>query len=212
MSARRPAIRSALAALALFAAPAIAEEPARFYLGATAGVAKASLDPDREAQRLSAQGLANPVVTTDERGHAVKAFVGMTFTPNVALEAGLFSLRTFEYRGAVSGGTLRTENYVYGYHLDVVAGWPMTDTWRLIGRVGLLNAHAKSEYDRSGTVPSGSLDRKAVELGWKAGIGVEYALSSGFSVRGEWERYRVPDGSGTLDFVDALSTGLFFRF
>lgn len=212
MPVRRPAARATLAALALVALPAAAQETSGFYLGATLGIAKSSMDPAVEERRLAGLGLSNPVVTTDERGHGVKAFIGRTLLPNLSVEAGIFSLRAFELRSSVTGGTARTENYVYGYHLDAVAGWPVTETLRMFGRAGILNAHAKTEYDRSGTVPAGPLDSKSVKLGWKLGLGVEYRLTSEFSLRGEWERYRVPDGTGTRDNIDALSVGLLFRF
>lgn len=212
MLVRRPAACATLAALALVALPASAQDNASFYLGATLGVAKSSMDPTVEEHRLGGLGLSNPVVSTDERGHAVKAFVGRTLLPNLAVEGGIFSLRAFELRSSVTGGTARTENYVYGYHLDAVAGWPVTETLRAYGRAGILNAHAKTEYDRSGTVPAGPLESKSVKLGWKLGLGVEYRLTDEFSLRAEWERYRVPNGTGTRDNIDALSVGLLFRF
>ena len=212
MPVRRSPACGAIAAFAMISLPALAAEPAGYYLGASVGISKATLDPFREEQRLRGLGLTNPAVTTDERGHAVKAFIGKSLTPILSVEAGIFSLRSYELRGAVAGGVAKTENYVYGYHLDAVAGWPLTESLRLIGRAGIVNAHAKSEFESRGTIPAGAQDSKSVKLGWKFGAGVEYALSAEFSLRGEWERYRLPDGTGTRDYIDALSAGLLYRF
>ena len=47
---------------------------------------------------------------------------------------------------------------------------------------------------------------------YKLGIGLEYALTDAWAVRGELERYRVRDGVGNRGHIDMASVGLVYRF
>lgn len=103
-------------------------------------------------------------------GTAYKFYGGLRLTPNFALEAGTMSLGSFKGAG---------DGHARGEFVDAVGLLPLDRRWTLLGRLGVVNAK---------TVTSRGSDWGT---GLKLGAGVQYAVTSQVSVRGEWERYRL---------------------
>jgi OmpA-OmpF porin, OOP family len=126
--------------------------------------------------------------STDSRGAAFKLYGGYKFNDNIALEAG-----------GVNLGKFGTDGRVRGAFLDAVGTFPLSPNWAALGRVGVARTKTKA---------AGASDTTTAP---KVGLGVQYNLSQRTSVRGEWERYRVPDFSGRTS-ADMVSVGVNFGF
>jgi OOP family OmpA-OmpF porin len=133
--------------------------------------------PDLKADSIAGQ-------SADSRGTAFKLYGGYQFNPNIALEAG-----------GVNLGKFSTDGRVNGVFLDAVGTFPLSPSWSALGRVGVARTKTKA---------GGASDTTTSP---KLGLGVQYNLSQRTNIRGEWERYRVPDFSGRTN-ADMLSVGV----
>lgn len=183
-----------------------------WYMGFNAGVSLGTFDQNLVSARLAAQGHTGINVQTNDNGQAVKAYGGYIVNRWFAVEAGVFSLRTFEVNASVNGGTYHSETKVAGYNADAVVRWPLTDDLRLLGRLGILAARGKTDAVGQGAVVVATPNQKTVRSGMKMGVGVEYTFFDQLSGRAELERYHVPEGSGDRSDVDAITLGLVWRF
>jgi opacity protein-like surface antigen len=156
----------AAAALASVAAISHAAEPAfpatvanPFYAGVDGGVSK----PDYSAERGSYGG-----------------FVGYTFAPNFAVEAGFRRLYTFDSWGA--------HDQTNQSSLSVVGTLPLTASLGLYSRLGVnqLTRHGSYDATIAGTDQHLSYsDRTTNVLG---GIGLSYKLTNNITARVEAQR------------------------
>jgi OOP family OmpA-OmpF porin len=88
--------------------------------------------------------------------------------------------------------------------VDAVGTLPLDEKWSLIGRVGIAYARASA----SSSFGVGTSETKLRE---KFGAGVDYNFNSAFTVRAEWENYRMPDPLTDSSFRinAAVLSGLF---
>ena len=129
---------------------------------------------------------------TDRTNTGGKLYLGYSFTPNWALEAGYVELGKF--RG--SAADVRAS----GAYLDGVGTFPVGNNFSVLGRLGAFNG--KLDSSAAGSDRSTQL---------KLGAGLQYNLSPRTAVRAEWERYRF-DALGSRSNTDFYSVGLQYRF
>lgn len=212
-------ITSAIAVLAAAAgaSPAFAQsrntDTIGLYGGVNVGQTRATIDDARIRGNLVNNGFNVTGLTDDDRSVGLKVFGGYQFTPNWALEAGVFSLGKFGYQATTTpAGTLDGQAKVRGLNLDLVATLPITGSFSVFGRAGVTYAEAKDSFRSTGAVVVNNPNPSERATNWKAGAGLQYAFTPALSVRGELERYRINDAVGNKGDIDMASVGLVYRF
>jgi OOP family OmpA-OmpF porin len=207
---------AALSAHGVMAAPYA--EPAQldesyYYGGASVGQSRSHLHtPGMTAQLLGNSATAT-TIEQDKQDTTYKVFGGYQFNRYVAAEIGFFDLGKYKFTAqTVPPGTLSGEVKIRGFNLDVVGTWPMTDAFALLGRVGAQSAKTSETFSTTGAAISSANQLHKHQVDVKAGVGVQYALAPSALLRAEIEHYRVSDGLGQRNGVNALTIGVVFPF
>jgi OmpA-OmpF porin, OOP family len=142
--------------------------------------------------------------TTDGKDTGFKLFGGYRFHRHIAAELAYLNLGELRYSGTffgtpVSGGKVEA----HGFNVSAVGLLPVSEEFALFAKLGLFAWEAKAS-DTTGGVPfSASTDGADVSFG----IGASYDFTRQFSVRAEWERFKLENAD-----ADLLSVGVLFRF
>ena len=207
------AIAAVAALSALFATPSSAQSEPYYYLGLSGGQSRGQIDERRISNRLVGPGLTINSITSQDRDIAWKAFGGYQFNRNLAVEAGIFSLGTFDFTTTTTpAGKLQGQTQVQGINLDLVATMPISDRLSGLARVGGQYARTRGEYTGSGAVGPFHNTPSDRRTNLKVGVGLQYEFSPAFLMRGEVERYRVSDAMGGRDHVNAFTLSAVFPF
>ncbi|MDB5891541.1 MAG: OmpA/MotB domain protein [Polaromonas sp.] len=184
-----------------------------WYGGANIGRTSATIDDPRIRSGLAAGGLTTNSISDRDRDTGYKVFGGYQINRNFAVEGGYFDLGKFGYTANTTpAGSLSGDMRVKGLNLDLVGTLPLSERFSAFGRVGLNYAHTRDNFSGTGAVRVGNANPSAHGTNYKMGVGLQYALSDAWSVRGELERYRVKDGVGNRGHIDMASLGLVYRF
>ena len=214
MSIKRFAV-GLLAAGALLAAPAYGQlKDSGFYIGGGLGRSDAKIDNAGVTAAVQAfPGVTSAITTTDDTDTGWKVFAGYQINRNFAIEVGYANLGKFSTFTTTTpfgsvGGEVKVENNWFG---DVVGMVPFGHGFYGLGRLGLL--YSETKVSAFGGPPTVAVSSKEDDISWKAGLGIGYDFTNQFGIRGEWERYRVSEGSGggKAD-VDLWSVSVRFRF
>lgn len=215
MTSHRNKTLIAVAALGCLAgAPALAQDSSSYYyLGGTVGQTRAKIDEEGITGRLIGPGMLGSVVTRDDRANGYRLFVGRQFNRYIAAEVGYFDLGRFSFQSSTfPPGTLDGQLRSKGANVDLIGGLPLSENLTAIARVGAQYAKTSDQFSGTGAIhvidPSPS--KRATNV--KVGLGLEYAVSSSFSVRAEAERYRMNDATGGSGNVNMYSVSLVFPF
>ena len=207
-----------LAALSLLAASGAVHADERgdstgWYGGLNLGQSRASIDEDRIANSLAAQGFTQTQIRKDTRDLGFKLFGGYQFNRHFALEGGYFDLGQFGFAADTQPpGTLDGEAKFKGVNLDALGILPLTEKFSAFGRAGIQYAETKTAFQGSGAVLITDPSRQQKAANYKVGVGLEYALTQQLGLRAELERYRVKDAVGNQGDVDLASLGVVYRF
>jgi OOP family OmpA-OmpF porin len=135
------------------------------------------------------------------------------------VEAGYFDLGKFAFTTSTTTatvppvpGSLHSQKKVQGVNLDLVGTLPFTPSFALIGRIGLQNAKASSDFTSSGSALIASPGTGKRETNYKYGAGLQVAFSPAVMLRGEAERYRINDGVSGHGNINVFSLSLVFPF
>ncbi len=202
-----------LLATAAVASYAQAQEGGYYYWGLGIGQSRARIDEDRISASLLGAGLTMSSISRDERDTGYKVFGGYQINRNFGLEAGYFKLGKFGFHAVtVPAGTLDGEIKLQGLNLDLVGTLPLSERWSALGRVGAQYARASDSFSGTGAVGVSNPSPSKSALNPKLGLGLQYAFSPSFLVRGEAERYRINDAVGNHGDVNLYSVSLVFPF
>ena len=211
-----------LAAATFFiCAPASAAGPegSGVYIGLGAGASRTTIDNTHVGinAAIIAAGFSSATTTTDKYGYgaAYKAFAGYSFNKYVALELGYFNLGKFKFDTTTTpAGTLHAETKTQGANLDAVFSYPFDNGFSVFGRIGIQYVKSKVDLTGTGAIIVLSSSTNETGRGPKTGVGVGYEFARNMGVRGEWEYYRVPDGTNTKTVakVDVIGLSLYYRF
>lgn len=192
------AVAAAAATLgALMAAPALAQDSSYFYGGVSFGQARAKIDESLVANSVLTSETSSTVLTRDERDNAWRLFGGWQFNRYLGLEGGYFDLGKNTFGATTSPtGTLDGTMRVRGVNLDLVATMPVTENLSALARVGAAYGRTHQSFSTTGAATVGDSSPSESATNVKYGIGLQYAFSPNFIVRGEAERYRVSDALG----------------
>ncbi|MEO7577511.1 MAG: OmpA family protein [Massilia sp.] len=178
-----------------------------WYLGASIGKTRSSIDQADLSQRLSVSGQGPTTFNKDEKDRGFKFFLGKQLNHHWALEAGYFDLGKATFDTTVACGCKFSGEYGFrGVNLDLVGALTLSQRAALLGRVGAIYGETKAHFSdaRLGVGP----DLRPRGYGGKAGLGLEYKLSEAFALRAEAERYHLPSVVGHDGRVDLFSIGL----
>jgi OmpA-OmpF porin, OOP family len=198
---------------ALMCTQALAQDAHYMYGGVSLGQSHAHIDEARIAGGLLGVGLTPGPFNRDEKDTAYKLFLGYQMNPYFGLEAGYFDLGTFGFNTTtVPPGTLSGQIKLKGVSLDLVGTAPLTDRLSVIGRLGVQNARTSDAFAGTGAVVITNPNPSQRSTNYKAGLGMQYAVSPSFLIRGEVERYRINDAVGNKGDVNFVSVSLVFPF
>jgi uncharacterized repeat protein (TIGR01451 family) len=219
------AARSAVAAVAVLAvavvalvlpAPAGAADSG-WYVGASAGAASADYGASDLTADLAGRGWTVSGASVDDSDTFWKAYVGYRANEFFALEAGYAELGEIEARygalvspdqiPALLSDTVEVLQYLgSGWNVSAVLSWSFAeDAFAIFGRAGLLMWDADVDVKvESGATGTASADESGTDAMF--GLGVEWRATPAFSLRAEWERYKLDD------WVDVPSAGVVWRF
>jgi OOP family OmpA-OmpF porin len=194
-----------------------------WYMGIGIGQTNASI-PDQTIDAINsslttANAAAFSVIDEDKNSTGMKFLVGYTLSRNFALEGGYAqpgkSKVSMDFRsGLNSVGTFNMDYKMTAAFIDIVGMIPFAEKWALIGRVGV--AYGKTSANMDGSPVSFAIsndDKSDTEVREKFGAGIDYNINPKFTIRAEWERYKMPDPfSDELINADTATLGLLFRF
>lgn len=198
---------------ALAALPTLAQDDRYYYGGLSVGRSRSSLDESAIVASRLPPGVAATAIASDDKDSGYKLFGGYRFSPHLGVEAGYFDLGTFKMRAATApAGTLDGRIEVQGINLDLVGTVPLSERLSALARIGAQYARTRSDFsgDGAAVVADPGASRKDVNV--KYGLGLQYAFSDAFMLRGEAERYRIDDAAGGRGNVNLLSLSLVFPF
>ena len=221
---RRALIGAALSAIALSATAQTAPQESNvfinpdwansaWYAGASLGQTRANIDKERIGRSLTANGATLTSIGSDERDRGYSLFVGKQLNRYFALEAGYFDLGKFNVAATTSGnGTFRGEAGFRGANLDLVAQYPLTERFSLLGRAGVQYTRTNTHFEGNRLAAVTNPNPTEKKAGAKFGVGLEYKLSEALAVRGEVTRFRIDDAVGNRGDVDLIAVGMVYKF
>jgi len=215
MKALRNTVPQQLCLLACLISPmaVTAAEPG-IYGGLNLGLTSSRIDKTHVTDGLLPVGFTYTNRRADTRDVGFKLFAGYQFTPYFALETGYFDLGSYNNDvGILPAGNLLSDTAVKGFNFDAVFTMPVTESFDVFARAGMINGRVESDYYGSGyaataTYPSGHR-RDTHE---KFGVGVAYELNDQVSVRVEAERYNFLDATRRDGNINLYSVGLVYSF
>lgn len=154
----------------------------------------------------------------------LKLVVGYNVNRFFAVEVGAASFGKFsvehDYRvGLISVGFLKTDYKMEALFADAVGILPLGAGWSVLGRGGVSIGRTVVSFDGFPiTLIASGDDRRKTKTRAKFGLGAIYEFTPRVSVRGEWERYQLPDpgstllGSNKLVKIDSLTASVVYRF
>lgn len=211
-------IKKAIALTGLVAAtagipPVAFAQDTGWYVGAGVGQSKIDIDEAGINAQLRALGAASATTSSDEKDTGWKLFGGYQFNKNFAVEGGYVDLGRFSaFSTTVPAGTLSLRATSTAWNLDAVGILPFGNNFSLLGRVGVVRSETKVSAAGTGAVVVLVPNLKDHDTNYKLGLGLGYDFTKSLGVRGEWERYRVADGTGGRDDVDLFSVSLRVKF
>lgn len=211
----------AAALLSVAVAPAFAAPTADsgYYLGVSAGSARAKSDVS--AAQFDADLAGNGITsqsTLDETDTGFKLFAGYQYNKNLAVEFGYVDLgKPIELNSVVTApaaGTVKATIKNNGWNLDVVGIAPIDDAFSVFGKIGLYVSKTTLDVSGSGGGAAAAYSASKTETSPKFGLGANYAFTKNVGARIEWERYnKLGDNNTTGEGdVDLWSFGVVFKF
>ena len=184
-----------------------------YYGGLSVGQSRSKLNEERMAPDKFGPGVSLSGIQKDDKDTGYKIFGGTQLNRNFALEGGYFRLGESKFNATTTpAGTLNGRVRVQGLNLDLVGTLPLTENFSAIARIGGIYAQTRDNFSASGAVAAGNPSPRHNGGGYKAGVGLQYALGSSMLVRGEVERYRVDDAVGHRSNIDMATISLVFPF
>jgi OOP family OmpA-OmpF porin len=203
----------AVAMLAATSSSLSTAEESDWYVGASAGQSRASIDNARIIDGLSESGITTSAIRDDDRHFAYKVFGGFEFDKYFALEAGYFDLGRFGYSATTVPATALTGRIkLNGANLDAVGKLPLLAGLSVFARLGYTYSYAKDDFAGAGAVIVQDGERSMGASNYKFGVGLQYAVTESLGLRAEAERYRIDDAVGNRGDVDLFSGGFVYRF
>lgn len=195
--------------------------PWYFGLGISRGVAtlpQGTID-GVDAEFSAALGANNTIRDIDDRFNGSRVFLGYELNRHLAVEAGVTRLGKTEVgynfrNGINSVGGLIMNYRMSALYIDAVGKFPIDPKWSLLARIGASAGQTRVGFNGDPlTLLLPSEAREENEYNVKFGAGFEYNVTEVWTLRGEWDRWKMPDPLSSDDIeVDAFAASLLYRF
>lgn len=184
------------AAYAQTTAPSRGDRPA-WYLGA--GVGYTSVDQSISDTSVPVAGSTSDSVQIRDTNTAGRGFVGFQLNRNFAIEAGYMhtgphkvTRTVFEPVGLAGTYDLRWR--IQGFHLDALGILPVTEGFKLIGKVGVMRATTKATFN----APGFSDARESSKFAFRYGAAVQFDLTDRIAFRADADVIKKGTNSNTV--------------
>ena len=186
------------------------------YLGVSVGQSKVK-DPGScsDLAGLFSPGYSCSLNDTDV---GLKIFGGYQVNRYVGAEVSYVDLGTFKLSasGLVTGVPVSASEKIHGYGFgaDLVLSAPISDTFSLSARGGVLSWTLKDTLSASSSAASLSQEESATGTSFTFGVGARYDFAQNLGFRVEFQRFKdVGDENKTgKSDVDLISASLIYRF
>lgn len=190
----RPIRSAALMALLAIASTVSAAETG-FYLGAGVGQAYSNLTGETN-QSLADAGFSVDSLLVDDHDTDTgwKLFAGYAFNPYLAAELSYVDLGQTGADIIIGGrisGRINTKMTMDGVNIGIKAGYPFADRFSAFAKLGAFVWNAKATAKANLIVGSGTSSQKDNGTDLSYGVGLDYDFNAYFSIRGDWDRYRL---------------------
>lgn len=141
-----------------------------------------------------------------------KAQLGYYLGKTFALEGGYTYLGKADFASITNLGTIGGSTAVSLFNLDLVAKFPVNETFSVLARVGGYYWKTKNEMPNATTRGNATVNDNGFDF--KAGAGVQYEFTPKFAMRGEFERFNGVGKSTTAGDakVNQLTVGAVLKF
>jgi hypothetical protein len=201
------------ATLALGAAVAQADDTRGLYLGVNIGATKMDIDKNAYDAALadilaqSGATVTSATSSSSENDASLGVFAGYRILPYLAVEAEWMTLGTgkYEARGDVADGvttdTLRfsAETDSKGVAASALGIWPISRSWDVYGRLGMIFATTTLTASARTSAASGNANVAEDTQDMLYGVGATFHYSSTWAMRLDYQHF---DGLG-----DSKTTG-----
>lgn len=167
-------------------------------------VAQSTID-----KALRSAGARNVSSSTDDNDTAYKIQLGYQLNPYFAIEGGYVDLGKATYTASFNGGSAKASIKASGINIAVLGMFPVSESLSLFGKVGLINAEAKTDLHATGLTVS--VSNTTLRTG--AGLGLNYQFEKSIAARIEYEEfYKLGDTDGGTEKVGLWSVAILYRF
>lgn len=186
------------------------------YVAGSLGTARHDIDGGSIDRQLGELGFAGASTSVNDSETAWRITAGWQALPWLGVELSYFDLGKPGFSAtAARPGSFDASIDVTGVSLDLVPQYQFADTgWGVFGRLGYARTETKARFGGSGAFTLLEESAKSRNNSWDAGVGVSYAFSRNFSLRGEWTRYMDlgDDRVGGEFDADVYSVSAVWRF
>ncbi|HEY0964111.1 MAG TPA: outer membrane beta-barrel protein [Pseudomonadales bacterium] len=210
-SCRKSTLSTLIVLATCASAPGWAQD-AGWYAGASVGQTETDFRDAELVSALRGPGYSTTALNLDNEDTGWKVLGGYSFNKWLALEGSYADLGDFSALATLNPpGQLSGEASVKGVAIDLVGTLPLTSRFSALARVGLGNMRVEQDFSNPalGAYFASESNRDFHE---KYGLGLEYRVTDAFSLRTEYERFKIDDNRLTDNHVDMLSLGVVFRF
>jgi OOP family OmpA-OmpF porin len=206
--------KSFISIVALTAAlPASAADTNPFY--GVFSLGRAKLDAAGSSVDLyntTVGGFTSSSTTTQTGTNGGKAQLGYMLGKTFSLEGGYTYIGKADFTSTTNLGIIGGSKDASLINLDVVAKFPMTEKFSLLGRVGAYYWKTKNEMPTATTLGTVTVNENGFDF--KVGAGIQYDFTTSFGLRGEFERF---NGIGKVETsgdskVNQLTIGAVLKF
>lgn len=197
--------------IATATAPAIAGD---VYIVGSVG--QSTIDSDKSAtdNALTSEGADNLASSLDKTDTAYKIQVGYQFNQYFAVEGGYVNLGKTDYSASFTGGGANANAKVSGLNIAALGILPISDSFSLFGKAGLIDAKVETTVSANGL--GGSANDSSTARKWKAnwGAGATYSINKQLGIRVEYEQFsKLGDANTTGEAdVNLFSAGVAYKF
>ena len=137
---------------------------------------------------------------SDDSDTVYNLYTGTFFTPNFGFELGYTNFGKIDR----AGGTTKAG----GINLSLVARAPITQSFKLLGKLGTTYGQTDVTAAPGSSITSG----KETGFGVSYGIGAEYSFNSQLSAVLQYDEHKLKFPGDGSDRVNATTVGLRYRF
>ncbi|MDH4151978.1 MAG: outer membrane beta-barrel protein [Betaproteobacteria bacterium] len=182
----------------LLSTPVLAQQNTGYYIGASVGQSKTSID----AAPYAAIGAV--VTKSDDSNSAFRIFGGYQLTNYLGIEASYVDLGAFGASGTIGAAGFSATGDVNGVSLTGIGTLPLGQKVSLLGNAGVFFSKVKATAS-VGTIPGSAKDD---DTDITAGIGLKYDLSKNVAARLDATYYGLGDNGN----AKLYSLGLQYKF